>query len=45
MKTYLSRPWDGRYVTLSATYTIDYGKKLQHGDDMSFGGTSKSSAL
>lgn len=43
--TYLSRPWDGRYITLSATYTIDYGKKLQHGDDMSFGGTSKSSAL
>ena len=42
---YVSRPWDGRYVTLSASYTVDFGKKLKHGNNLQYGGSSKSSVL
>lgn len=42
---YLSRPSDGRYLSLTATYTFDFGKKINHGDNMGFDGTRKSSAL
>lgn len=42
---YVSRPWDGRYVTISASYTIDIGKKLKHGNNLQYGGASKSSVL
>lgn len=42
---YVSRPWDGRYITISASYTIDFGKKMKHGNDLQYSGTSKSSVL
>lgn len=42
---YLSRPSDDRYLSLTATYTFDFGKKINHGDNMGFDGTRKSSAL
>lgn len=42
---YLSRPSDGRYLSLTATYTFDFGKKINHGDNMGFDGTRKSSVL
>ena len=43
--TYTSRPWDRRYVSLSASYTIDYGKKISHGSSLNFGGKTKTSVL
>lgn len=43
--TYTSRPWDRRYVSLSASYTIDYGKKISHGSNLNFGGKTKTSVL
>ena len=42
---YLSRPWDGRYLSLTVTYTLDFGKKINHGNNIGFDGKSKSSAL
>ncbi len=42
---YQSRPWDRRYVSLSASYTFDYGKKLKHGGNLQFEGKSKTSVL
>lgn len=42
---YQSRPWDRRYVSLSASYTFDYGKKLNHGGNLQFEGKSKTSVL
>lgn len=43
--TYQSRPWDRRYVSLSASYTFDYGKKVKHGSTLRFDGKSKTSIL
>lgn len=42
---YTSRPWDRRYVSLSASYTLDYGKKISHGSSLNFGGKTKTSVL
>lgn len=42
---YLSRPRDRRYVSVSASFTFDFGKKTSHGDNMSFGASAHSSAL
>ncbi len=36
---------DDRYLSLTATYIFDFGKKINHGDNMGFDGTRKSSAL
>lgn len=43
--TYQSRPWDRRYVSISASYTFDYGKKLKHDSNLHFEGKSKTSIL
>ena len=43
--SYQSRPWDRRYVSLSASYTLDYGKKINHGSNLKFNGTTKTSVL
>lgn len=43
--SYQSRPWDRRYVSLSASYTLDYGKKINHGGNLKFNGTTKTSVL
>lgn len=42
---YLSRPWDGRYVTLTVRYTLDFGRKTEHKNDARFEGTVKTSVL
>lgn len=43
--TYQSRPWDRRYMSLSISYTFDYGKKIKHDGNLRFEGKSKSSVL
>lgn len=43
--TYQSRPWDRRYVSLSVSYTLDYGKKIKHGSNLRFEGKTKTSVL
>lgn len=43
--SYQSRPWDRRYVSLSASYTFDYGKKINHGSNLNFNGKTKTSVL
>ena len=43
--SYQSRPWDRRYVSLSASYTLDYGKKINHGSNLKFNGNTKTSVL
>lgn len=43
--SYHSRPWDRRYVSLSASYTLDYGKKINHGSNLKFNGNTKTSVL
>lgn len=42
---YLSRPWDGRYVSLTLRYALDFGRKMEHGNDARFEGSSKTSVL
>ncbi len=43
--TYQSRPWDRRYMSISASYTFDYGKKIKHSGILQFDGKSKTSVL
>lgn len=45
MSEYISRPWDGRYLTVSVSYTFDFGKRMKHGNNLYFRGISKSSTL
>ncbi len=40
-----SRPWDRRYMSISASYTFDYGKKIKHSGILQFDGKSKTSVL
>lgn len=42
---YLSRPWDGRYVSLTMRYTLDFGRKTDHGNNARFEGSAKTSVL
>lgn len=42
---YTSRPWDGRYVSMTLRYTFDFGRKTQRGNDARFEGNVKSSVL
>lgn len=42
---YLSRPWDGRYISLTLRYTLDFGRKTEHGNDARFEGNTKTSVL
>lgn len=43
--SFLSRPWDGMFITLSASYTFSFGKKYSDNENLRFNGQIKSSAL
>ena len=43
--SYLSRPSDGFHIRLSLRYTLDFGKKVQQGNDIWFDGMIKSGVL
>lgn len=43
--SFLSRPWDGMFVTLSASYTFNFGNKSSDYEHLKFNGKIKSSAL
>lgn len=44
-REYLSRPWDGRYVSLKLRYTFDFGRKTPRSSDPRFEGNVKSSVM
>lgn len=43
--SYLSRPWDGMYFSVNASYTFNFGKRSLSRDNLRFSGQEKSSAL
>ena len=42
---YVSSPRRGRYFSLSVRYTLDFGRKTEHGNEASFDGSTKTSVL
>lgn len=42
---YRAAPKDGRYVSLTVRYTLDFGRETKHGNELRYEGQSKTSVL